>query len=501
MVFLQNTNEGGTDETTVTTANSGGASGDAWTFVDGGGTRVFDTAQASHGSLSLRLATASGGSNRFSLFEWTHSAISQSYGRFYIRLSAGSTDHRELARIRNGAQQSFAIDLTAAEVLEIHNRNNAVVATGSTTLSINTWYRIEWSLTPGPAGSATVYLYDLDSATPLETLGPVTSDYDGTTVSVVTFGQIDSISNLPSMWFDSIAVSDTAKIQAYVQTVTATGVASTAAIGSPAVTASSSIVAAAVDPTSAVGTHTVMYDQDIVATGHASTAAVGTHAVLATNDIAATGVASTAAVGTHSAQASNDIVASGVASTAATGSHTVTASNDVQATGVPSTAAIGSHVVTPGDAAIVVVPGLASTAVIGTPGPLEMLNLLAATGVPPTAVTGLATIDTLNDVLAAGVASAAEVGLAVISVAEQSLSGTGVPSSASVGTHETLNLNYVDPPGTDGPAVFMGTHTISFYNDLLMLGHISAEEGSPRVYRPTKVIRPRRGPVLYVSNP
>ena len=55
-MVLLNTFEGGSDETTITTANSGGASGDAFTVAPAPGASavmVYDTAQFAHGTMSM----------------------------------------------------------------------------------------------------------------------------------------------------------------------------------------------------------------------------------------------------------------------------------------------------------------------------------------------------------------------------------------------------------------------------------------------------------------
>jgi hypothetical protein len=55
---LRNTFEGGTDGTTITQANSGGASGDAWStapIIGTGVTLTYSSLQAAHGALSMRI--------------------------------------------------------------------------------------------------------------------------------------------------------------------------------------------------------------------------------------------------------------------------------------------------------------------------------------------------------------------------------------------------------------------------------------------------------------
>jgi hypothetical protein len=52
MPYRQNTFEGGTDAVTITTGNSGGASGQPWdsVIIDAGATAAFSTTRASQGN-------------------------------------------------------------------------------------------------------------------------------------------------------------------------------------------------------------------------------------------------------------------------------------------------------------------------------------------------------------------------------------------------------------------------------------------------------------------
>src|ERR1043166_7445448 len=57
MAAKSNSNEGGTDTTTITTGNSGGASGDAWSTVTVTTAAItFSVDHAAHGTLSMKIA-------------------------------------------------------------------------------------------------------------------------------------------------------------------------------------------------------------------------------------------------------------------------------------------------------------------------------------------------------------------------------------------------------------------------------------------------------------
>lgn len=141
-------------------------------------------------------------------------------------------------------------------------------------------------------------------------------------------------------WVD-VTVSDVNSI-----TIEPTGIASTAAIGSPTVTYGPITVApTGIASTSAVGSPTVSLGPITVAPiGIASGSTVGTPSVSLTYAIAPTGIASTAAVGTPTVTGS--IVAGGIPSTAVVGTPTVSFGPvSIAPTGIGSTAQVGSPVV------------------------------------------------------------------------------------------------------------------------------------------------------------
>lgn len=201
----------GTDETTVSVANSGGTSGTAWTDVTivTGGTLVYDTAQAMHGTTALRHQTgATSGTTTMSWDSTVVGNVARLYGRFYLRLSTNGSA-RSLARVRNGFTQVMRIQMAAGGALEMRNTGNSVVATSSGTLAINTWYRIEYDCRPGTSQTNTIRVYTGDSTTVLFEFSGTGDFSSGTTVNEATFGNNGAAANLTAAWYDSMAASDT----------------------------------------------------------------------------------------------------------------------------------------------------------------------------------------------------------------------------------------------------------------------------------------------------
>lgn len=146
-VTKRNTAEGQANATPLTAANSGGASGDAFSSIGGaGGTCTFSTAQFMHGSQSYLMSATSG--NTF-IPAWTFPATPQLATQFFFRLLALPTNPVTLAQIRNATGNAAKITINAANKLQIQDATGTSLTTFATILAINTWYRVEVEAQPG----------------------------------------------------------------------------------------------------------------------------------------------------------------------------------------------------------------------------------------------------------------------------------------------------------------------------------------------------------------
>lgn len=163
---LTNTAEGGTSGITVTTANSGGDSGDAWDIaaIDGTSTLTFSSAQMAHGDLGYEFVPAGAAGNGVTL-GWSTSlgaSTSEHYARLYLRLSANPSSNLVLVHTRGDAGQAYRIVVTTAGVLSLRNASNVEVAASTTAVTTGAWIRIEWHavITSGTTGDLTVRLFN-----------------------------------------------------------------------------------------------------------------------------------------------------------------------------------------------------------------------------------------------------------------------------------------------------------------------------------------------------
>ena len=213
MVAHVNSAEGGTNGVTVTTANSGGLSGDPWSSVSiaAGTTMVFSTAAAYKGSLGYRdtYGTVSGGytNRRRSVVGWT-----QFRDRWYFRFSALPSVSVQLAYVGNasGSTVLARVILLTNGKIGVQNRAGTTVFTSAASLSINTWYRVEWIVVPGTTTSNGTIRFTYAAAD-----GAAIETYASTSANTGTSGNLGTlfVGKLAGTWnatvdWDDFAADD-----------------------------------------------------------------------------------------------------------------------------------------------------------------------------------------------------------------------------------------------------------------------------------------------------
>src|SRR4051812_41296696 len=135
MTLVGNNAEGGTNGVTVTTGNSGGASGTAFSSVLNGATLKFDNTQAAHGTLSYHVVTTTTETVQFQL----SGASSGSYAtRFYIRFNTPPFAGERLLQVGSGAKWAIG----TGPKFTILDFNGNVANTFTTTIATGVWYRL-----------------------------------------------------------------------------------------------------------------------------------------------------------------------------------------------------------------------------------------------------------------------------------------------------------------------------------------------------------------------
>lgn len=210
---LTNTAEGGTHATGVTTGNSGGSSGDAFSAVTTEqGTMTFDNTRPHHGSLAYKSVKSGAGSN---YAEWGGSTqwpeiLDRAFFRGYYNFDTAPDADTQFLAFINLTTWVLRVRLNTTRTISLINSAGTVLGTSTTVLAVDTWYRIEMTAMMGSSstGSAELRLYAGDATSPTETLGPYTATDTGLTpiVRVITGSQIfTGTTNTLTTFFDDLA--------------------------------------------------------------------------------------------------------------------------------------------------------------------------------------------------------------------------------------------------------------------------------------------------------
>lgn len=202
-----NSFEGSSDETTVTSGNSGGSSGNAFDSVSvgTGATVVYDNAQAALGSFSCRMGTT--GTSSLAYVSWTLASVTTDYSRGYLRLtSLPSAAAQPVLRYLSGGSQSFRVNVKSAGTIEVRDAGNSVVGTTTAAISAGQFWRMEIrTVLSATVGQVELrYFASPNGTTPTETL-----NLSGLTLTAnateIRWGVGAALANAVSAWFDNVA--------------------------------------------------------------------------------------------------------------------------------------------------------------------------------------------------------------------------------------------------------------------------------------------------------
>jgi hypothetical protein len=206
------------DGTTITTGNSDdGTAGAAFDAVSIGSSAaaIFSTTQKAHGSLSGRVTQAAVTPVTTQL-KWNTAFGTQTnwYGRTYVRwpaLPGGASRHVFLQfwSIGAGAYRG-SIWLGSDGFIRVEDSAGATTA-GSTSISTDTWYRVEWHWIGGTSSDGTLEakVFAADATSPLETWSR-TNVTMGASADEVSFQMTTESLASFQVYFDSLQINATA---------------------------------------------------------------------------------------------------------------------------------------------------------------------------------------------------------------------------------------------------------------------------------------------------
>ncbi|MER6892029.1 hypothetical protein, partial [Streptomyces halstedii] len=209
---LVNGADGGTQGLTVTPANSGGASGNAWNAVAGTPNIVYDGAHA-RGALAYKLDVAAATTPHQVV--WTSAsmgAVTQLYGRLYLWTAAHPVTNRlGLVRFMNGASQAARLILQTDGTLQLTDAGNAAELNTTTPIATGQWVRVEWRVVFVATGAAVeVRLFnDADSTVATQVVSGTASGIGAACDSVQIGAYLNGLASSWTAWLDSIELNDT----------------------------------------------------------------------------------------------------------------------------------------------------------------------------------------------------------------------------------------------------------------------------------------------------
>jgi hypothetical protein len=205
--YLENSAEGGSNGTTVTTSNSGGVSGNAFDSVniDAGASLTFDNTHAAHGGLSYNFFSSSPND---AYVVWTTSMGTQTefWGRCYLYITAIPTNTFSFFRALNAG--ALAAEIRVAQStgsLYIRDSGANIVGTSVNAVAVNAWNRIDFHfVTNTTNGRVDVALYNSnpDGTQPTELVSAVNIN-SGTQATAYRFGA-PITAGTQTVWLDDL---------------------------------------------------------------------------------------------------------------------------------------------------------------------------------------------------------------------------------------------------------------------------------------------------------
>lgn len=211
-VLATNSFEGGSDEVDISAANSGGASGTAFTTVvkDASNNVKYDTARAAHGTVSCRINVATANRAAVDYDNPVIGTVTELWGRLYYYNTAIPSVGIRLASIHNSAgTRQASIEVPSNGKLRVADSASVSDDTVAN-IPLNQWIRIEFHvLHSATVGQIEAKLYTLDNTSPI-TDGTVSSPATrntGTNSEEAVFGNSNFNAQTLEFWIDDLQIN------------------------------------------------------------------------------------------------------------------------------------------------------------------------------------------------------------------------------------------------------------------------------------------------------
>lgn len=208
MAIWQNSLNGGTNGTAISTGNSGGTSGDAFAAV----TPNVTFSNAQYNSASMSASIGGGATSNYARMAVSDRDIAY---RFYVRFSVAHTGDYYLAQARlgSGTPTTYTVLVNAANQMRVRNQTSGVnIWTAAASFPLNQWVRVEVIQHQGTTtsnGQLRVAYYVGASTTPIELSPWITGQDLGGATGVTTqvlFGKVSASAYSGTAFIDDIEV-------------------------------------------------------------------------------------------------------------------------------------------------------------------------------------------------------------------------------------------------------------------------------------------------------
>jgi len=203
-----NTPTGAAPGVAATTANTGGACGDALTVnVAGAGAVTFDD---SAGPLAYKIEGMFDGGSAMATIGWDWDPTDRGGGRMELYLPAYPPPESGVLVLAVLAPQIGHLYVDADGLLVVNPVAGGTLPGSTLPVPLNTWFRIEWDIThTNPDGAYLFAVFaDLTSETPTETFGSVQTWPYPYPFYQATFGQ-EAVYADGTYWIGNITINDT----------------------------------------------------------------------------------------------------------------------------------------------------------------------------------------------------------------------------------------------------------------------------------------------------
>lgn len=206
--------EAGTNAANVTALNSGDTTNDFFdaSYIPTGATVTFTGEQTAHGGLAYKFQPLSGDSTYLA---WGTLGSKSVAARFYVRFTAWPDSANEIAGFVTLQPSYFTIGrwvVSQTGNLSMFDRAG-LIWTSSTSLSLNTWYRLEMYMHTGATdttGTIQCAYYALDSGAAIDSFSTSAATVGMAEFSVFRFGRTSASTWVNTIYFDDMMVTQAA---------------------------------------------------------------------------------------------------------------------------------------------------------------------------------------------------------------------------------------------------------------------------------------------------